>query len=98
MRKPMGIIANLPLEIQEAVEEWLFDAAPTLTYEQARGRLMHEHGVDISLDSLSRYYQRRSHERMLERLGMTAQNTREVKEQCQKNQSAAFDALMEMIV
>lgn len=57
---------ELSAEQAKALERWLFDESPVATYEQARGRLLREFGVQISNGAVGNFYQKRSKARLLD--------------------------------
>lgn len=96
-RKPMGVLEQLPVEQQAALEQWLFDDRPMLTYYRARERLAQEFQVKTSMNALSCFYHRRAQERMMKQVLVSAQGSRSVTEHFRENPSVAYDALMELI-
>ena len=87
----------MPAEQQEALEQWLFDDRPMMTYYRAKERLAKEFQVKTSMSALSCFYQRRAQERMMVQVLVSAQGSRTVTEHFRENPTAAYDALMELL-
>lgn len=94
--RPDSLSHRLTPGAAAALEGWLFGDSP-LTYEQARSRLLAEHGVKTSAAALCGWRERRAQERMLDRIAASSRQANAVVDHFAKNSSDTFEALLRMI-
>jgi hypothetical protein len=92
----MTTLSNLPEEQSNALEQWLFDDTPTLSYAQAGERLEREFGVKASYGALASFFQRCSQKRLTAKIASNAETIQAVGKQVGQPSLEVFDTLMEL--
>jgi len=84
-------------EAAAALEIWFFEEKPALTLAQALARLGKDFGLDSSEASLSRFWQRASKRRLLERITSGATRANAVVEQFDRNPAETYRAVISLV-
>jgi hypothetical protein len=96
-RKPgsHAIIAGMKPEHRATLEGWLFDT--NMKYTTVVEECKKQFKVKLHRGVLSRYYQKRMHERAIEKIVRSAQDGQEVKEALRKNPLETFNDVIDLI-
>lgn len=99
--RPDSFEAKLERNQLDALERWLFEETPPLTYEKAKERVWQDFGLRVSESALRRFYrrcaQRRLREETFERVVTRAQTANAVVEECERNPAPFQRAVLELV-
>jgi hypothetical protein len=95
--RPDSFEAKLQRNQLDALERWLFDDTPTLTYEQAKDRVWQDFSVRVSESALRRFHRRCSQRRLEESIIERAQAANSVLDKVEKNPADMYRAVLSLV-
>ena len=95
--RPDDKLGNLSKTQADALEEWLFEVHPRLTYTQAIQRIKEEFEVIVSNTTVRRWHQKTAQRRTMASIGESMRNSNEVLAEFEKHPHDTYKAVLYLL-